>query len=186
MSWNRCVRDFARPRAVFVSVGGIVLVAVVIIIGVGLARLCENPFTRIQPTWHVTAEPLPLEKARRETTVPLPDSAENIHHAIYTEWLVFVEMLRFEAPLKDCRGTAAKIIESYNASHPHDHVSGLRPLDAPDATPPVPIDRVYPSPVTWFAPSSIRKGLVAGNVGSYKPMIWIDSENSIFYYQMSD
>ena len=79
---------------------------------------------------------------------------------------------------------AKHVLELYNSEEqkPERKVEGLRPIKEIEGL------ENDPSPlsVPWFDPRSIKKGLVGGEGGSHQPLIWIDTEKGIFYYQYHD
>lgn len=162
----------------------IALVGILIVIL--LCAAC-NPFTEIKPTILQSEHPESVEQARRRLGMQLPDSAQNVQYASYREWQAVLELVRFEATVHDCRATAEAIIAEYNAQH-RDQIKGLRPLDPTgrDPTQPCPPSSTAPLSAPWFDPRTIRDGLVAGEEGSHKPRIWIDTERGELYYMYTD
>jgi hypothetical protein len=127
----------------------------------------------------------------------LPESASNVEFAFYGEWVALTELIRFEAPVEDCIATAQRWIEAYNKDNPNRTVQGIRSL--PDVVgvtklgdgPEIPVYGwpdigTGPLQATWFKPQEIRQGVVAGNIGSHQPTIWVDTDNGVFYYRYTD
>jgi hypothetical protein len=125
--------------------------------------------------------PLSVAEARHHFTFPFPDSAINVHFASYREWIAAKDFIRFEAPAADCIAAAEQLIKDHNAKHPDRTIPALSALEVVKHV-------VEPEPlsVPWFTPQTIRKGLVGGQSGSHQPLIWVDTERGVFYYQYRD
>lgn len=168
-------------------IGGAILLGVVLLVGAGVLFL-DHSFIEsgnAPPEDFVSAlsEPVSLEVARQQLGIPFPDGATNILYGQYAQSIAYEFMLKFEAPLDVCKSHAIVLIERHNTNMPDQLVPGeLRELtEAPAPIPPKP-----PLNVTWFDVHKINKGFVAGEIGSHKPRIWIDSERNLFYYIYTD
>jgi len=141
------------------------------------SRLASNGGpTIVQSTGAIT-----VAQANAQFPPGVPNSAKNIRYAAYNEWMAVLEVVRFEAPADDCIAHAERIIADFNAQNPDRTIPGLRPMNA------VPeVDRSTPLSLDWFSPESIKHGLVGGESNSHTPVIWIDTDKGVFYYQYSD
>jgi hypothetical protein len=122
-----------------------------------------------------SSRPLTLAEARSEVSFDLPDSAKNIQYGCYSEFIAFIELVRFEAPVEDCKTHALKLVKKHS----------LKPLRKVSLAEGV-LSHIQPLKAPWFRPQEIRAPLMAGEPGHLQPVIWIDEENGVFYYQMTD
>ena len=144
-----------------------------------------------KPTIIEYDEPISLAEARRHSSFPFPESATNIRYACYSKFIAYIEVLRFEAPADDCKAFAEKVIEEHNAMNPERRVQVLRPLpasnrmlSADELT--APNKMLEPLKAPWFTPYAIRSGMIAGESGGHRPMIWIDLEKGTLYFLLTD
>lgn len=145
----------------------------------------------MQPSLIEFEGPVPLKEARRLSSLPLPDSATRIRYARYSEFIAFIEVVRFEAPLDDCRSFAETVIATYNAAHPDRCLPMIRLLPmgnrmALAGQPAAPNELLKPLNAPWFVPATIRTCMIAGERGSHQPMIWIDVDRGEVYYLLTD
>lgn len=130
-----------------------------------------------------SVEPMSLEEAREELTVPLPDGAAEIQYACHAYGMVYDFMLKFRAPVEVCKAHALLLLAQHNARVPERAVpAGLRPLTrSPDPETPLP-----PITVTWWDIHNIKSGFTGGARGNHQPMIWIDADRGLFYLHFWD
>lgn len=144
-----------------------------------------------KPTIIEYDEPMTLAEARRHSTLPFPESATNIRYACYSEFIAYIEVLRFEAPADDCKAFAEKAIAKHNTENPDRRTQTLRPMPASNRILAAdqlaaPNKTLEPLKAPWFTPYTIRSGMIAGESGSHQPMIWIDLEKGTLYYLLTD
>jgi len=166
------------------------------VVGVGIWYIKSGAFLFAGPA-EVTQTSMPVAAAEAQQYLPfeLPASARNVQYSLWSAWMGFDDRVRFEAPVDDCIATAKRIVERHNAENanqPDWRVPGIRKIDgeslkdlvdragiAWDPEPPA-------NPTLWFHPETIKKALVAGDMGSHTPLIFIDAEHGVFYYRMTD
>ena len=107
---------------------GLIGVALITFLYVASAMLGSgSPFSG-KPEILQSVQPETVEQARRRVPVSmmrLPDSAKNVEYAFYAEWIAIVEVVRFEAPVRDCRVVAEEIVAKHNAANPDHRIPGL-------------------------------------------------------------
>jgi hypothetical protein len=96
--------------------------------------------------------------------------------------------VRFDAPVADCIATAKAILGNYNAANPGDKIPGLTEFDNTHSSELAdPNDIASGELVTpWFHPEQIKKGQIGGELGSFTPQVWIDTDKGVFYYRYED
>ena len=145
-----------------------------------------NPFGEFivgEESAHALSEPVSLDVARKDLSIPLPDGATGILYAQYAHWIAHEFMLKFEAPLEVCKSHALVLLERHNTDMPQNQVAvELRNLTEP----PNPVPSGPPLNVTWFDIHNIKNGFVGGEVGPSQPRIWIDADRGILYYSSAD
>ena len=157
------------------------IVLAIVCISVAICFAIARQLSRGGPTIIQGAQPISINEVRKVFPPGVPDSAKNIHYAVYAEYVAFLECVRFDAPVDDCIAHAQQVLAQFNAQHPNAQIQGLRPIKET-----VMIDEQSPLSLPWFDPQSIKTGLVGGERGSHQPSIWIDAEKGIFYYHYSD
>jgi hypothetical protein len=173
----------------FLAFFGIVLIGIAFFLAL---RVSSIGVVTTTPTIYQSDQPETVEQARQRLArvLPLPDSAKKVQYALYYEWIAVTELVRFEAPVEDCCAIAKQIVDQHNAKQPRGswQMPGLRPIvpDGQDRDRPTRVSDMPELSAPWFAPDTIRKGLVAGANGSHTPAMWIDSERGVFYYQYTD
>lgn len=168
---------------------GTILVCVALLVGAGAGVLLvarqhlRSASSPPKQTAFALSEPVSLEDARQQLSIPLPDGAANILYGQYAELSAHEFVLRFEAPVEVCKSHAEVLINRHNRDNPGSRVSGeLREITEPPPT----ILAQPPLNITWFDIDNIRNGVVTGEVGSHQPRIWIDTERGVFYYIVTD
>jgi hypothetical protein len=138
-----------------------------------------------------SVQPESVEQARQNISASimrLPDSAKNVQYAFYAEWIAVLQLVRFEAPVQDCRAVAEEIVAKHNAEHADRPIPGLRRIDPTGRDSHLPTFPISTEPLSapWFNPETIQSGLVAGQFGSHTPLVWIDTKRGVLYYYYSD
>lgn len=138
-----------------------------------------------------TAHPVPRTEAEQRCPIPLPAGARNVEYAVWSHWISFIVLVRFEAPPEECVKHIDTILTWHDEKNP-----ALTTLQKRRPRPPsysgVPVthvDRVDTSvlkPVPWFNPHLITRGIHAGVPGSHTPEVWVDLERGVFYYRETD
>lgn len=185
-----------KRRTLFLSllVGSVVVgIILTVIFGVVLLRLVlSGGFAFFsKPQIIQSVQPETVEQARQKVPVSmmrLPDFATSVQYAFYAEWIAVLDLVRFEAPVQDCRAVAEEIVARHNTENPDHRIPGLRPIDATGRNPQQPTFPIGTEPLSapWFNPETIRTGLVAGQIGRHTPVVWIDTERCVLYYYYSD
>jgi len=163
-----------------------------VLLAVVLAVVACSIWTRraIDVSSHVvsTSTPLSLAQARQKNCpIDLPNGADNVCFAAYSEWLAFEVYVKFDAPLDICKCHAIQLLKKHNEKVPDRAVPlELRILKAPL----YPIKPGPPLNIRWFDLDAIKHGFFAGgegpNSGAHQPFIWIDSDGNTFYYLCTD
>jgi hypothetical protein len=168
------MREECRIRRRWLLIGGVLVFLFVLALGLYLASWWSVQ-RAMRADVRESSRPLTLAEARTETSFDLPDSAKNIQYGCYSEFIAFIELVRFEAPVEDCKAHALKLVRKHS----------LKPLRKVSLAEGV-LSDIQPLKAPWFRPQEIRAPLMAGEPGSHQRMIWIDEENGVFYYQMTD
>ncbi len=144
-------------------------------------------------TWRVD-QPLDYQAAMRNGHCPisLPPEARNIQFVdFYAGWGGFSKCVRFEAPVEVCRERARAVIADHNSKH-------AREADKLPTTPSPLAGTLGESlrrnaslgePVSqapWFDSNAIQRGEVWGEDRSRAPIMLIDLDRGVFYYQIAD
>ena len=174
----------SKPRAYWFWLGASASASVVSLLLLACAGLVCCSFG---PAISQSVRPETVEQARNHDVsmmgVPLPDSAKNVQYAFVSQGIALLELVRFEAPLQDCRAVAEQLVAKYNTLCPDREISGLRQLNTGPRLSWNGSDLLW---APWFTPQTIRSGLVAGEHGNRKPIVWIDMEQRTFYYLRTD
>ncbi len=133
------------------------------------------------PVIHQSKEPVSIEEAREVLVLPYPTDATNVQFAQYRDRQAVIELVRFRAPLEDCVAFAQAVVQNQGGRGLKEISNGT---DAARVLLPVPITDPVSAP--WFSPQDIRKGFIAGEVGSHMARVWIDAENEEVYYNYTD
>jgi len=130
-----------------------------------------------------TSQPVTLDHAGG-CPIPLPPTAHSIQFYERSQFNFFSEFVRFEAPVDDCIEHVQSVRAAWGkeVDYLRDRFGPLRSLAEPPPARTIAQERG----VTWFDPQNIREGLAAGGGGSGIPMIWVDTERGVFYYELSD
>ena len=130
-----------------------------------------------------TNGPVSLEKAKA-CPIPLPPTARNVQHATWTHFHLFEEYVRFEAPVDDCKAHVQVVFDEWRKTFSDPGHREPDPLTEMRSRP-LPVKSAQLD-LCWFDVHNIRNGLVGGGGGSGRPMIWIDLDQGIFYYRLTD
>ena len=127
--------------------------------------------------------PLSLEQARQDLKFPLPDEASDIYYAHYHQMISYMFMVKFSAPIEICKSHAIDTIQRFNGNNPDRQINLefsaiTEPLSSAESNPIL--------NVTWFDAHNIKNGLMIGVMGAMQPMIWIDTDRNLFYYEIMD
>jgi len=128
---------------------------------------------------------LTLAQAQKECPIPLPAGATNISFARWGEGTGFEDYVRFEAPPQICLAHVAVVLSGPQSSAARGATSAPSPRTSKITSSPSPI-RSANVDVSWFDVQNIRSGVTAGEGGSHKPTIWVDTERGVFYYHLTD
>jgi len=134
------------------------------------------------PTVWQTSGPVTLQEASGRCPIPLPATAKNIQYAAYSHWAAYEAFVRFEAPATDCLAHVDAIIKM---SPPYDHPIKLMPID-PSCLVLKMSDLPSAMKTSWFDLQRIKRGQWGGGGGSYWPQVWVDEDNGVFYYHITD
>jgi len=171
----------------------IVIVVILLVLLVGAyslinSLLANNEFFGSAENFVTKVDsPISLEQARKELTFPLPDEATDVYYAHWHQWISYMFKVKFSAPLDVCKSHAIDVIQRFNENHPDrkiplelTEISDLSVLPKEDTSPSPPLN------ITWFDVHDIKNGFKIGTIGPMQPMIWIDADRNIFYYEMID
>lgn len=93
--------------------------------------------------------------------------------------------VRFEAPPQDC----VNHINTVKAYWEEEWDTSLGNFQPPGPIEEPSYDRHFysdPYSPAWFEPNTIDEGVTAGGGGTGVPMVWVDTQRGIFYYEISD
>lgn len=137
-----------------------------------------------KPTIEQTTKPLGLEEAGRKCPIPLPKEAKNIQYARYSDWAVHQSFVRFEVPHEIGVAHVEKVFR--------EHARRMKwrfrsPTERAITKPP----RLSLTPASdlrigWFAIGSIRHGKTYGELNSWQPQVWIDTNRNLFFFCLTD
>jgi hypothetical protein len=128
-------------------------------------------------------KPLSYSQATNKADIrfPLPSSAHDIYYGEYGAWQAYGMLVRFDAPVQDCLKHIDVVLAwddrtySRTSSYPRVALTNVEPVDAG-----------FPTPVSWFTPHKITRGIHAGAFGSHAPNIWVDLDKGTFYFMEMD
>ncbi len=180
-----------KPKHYWLWVGASVPVFAMILLALIWFCMPRGPFLITKPDIIQSVQPETVQQARQKISASimrLPESANNVQYAFYHEWIAALELVRFDASVQDCRAVAEEIVAKHNAENPDRRIPGLRPIDPTGHDPQQPTFPIGTEPLSapWFNPEMIRTGLVAGEIGSHTPVVWIDTERGVLFYYYSD
>jgi hypothetical protein len=176
-----CNRGRLRPLALILWSAGIsaalVALSAFLLAGLFLFMMGDKVTAHVDP-------PLTVEQARRaECPIPLPDSAQNVQFVFAAGGIQALEILvRFEAPLPDCRDEARRDFEH------EENLMGFHPPSPQQLKPilraPRPEDHDMVGRAAWFDIENIRQGVSAYDGGNTQ--IWIEESRGGFYCKITD
>ena len=136
-----------------------------------------------RPHAEITTAPLTASEAKaRFGLAGLPAAAHDVYFARSSGGLGGrAQMLRFSAPIADCKAFAS----SY--SRPYLPAGQTAEVWVPLTQPPDPPDlRAYGLAVEWFDIGSMREGVALSRPVATCPSIWIDMSTETFYSYWTD
>ena len=165
----------------------------------------QSPPTQTPPTYTVndpsdanttwrSVKPLNFEEedAIGKCPIPLPPEATDIQYVdFYAGFGGFRRYVRFVAPLAVCQEHTAKLIAKHNTEQTQasQRVEGDPKL----------LERLYGESLAasarrvesvaqaqWFDTDKIQNGIVWGDNRSHTPVVVIDRDRNVLYYQISD
>ena len=127
--------------------------------------------------------PLTYSEAAKNKDInfPLPSSSHDIYYGQYANWQEYTKIVRFQAPIQDCISQIDVVITwnskgvNQTSSYPHITITNVEPPGADSL-----------APASWFTPETIKHGIYAGQISSYAPQIWVDTDRGIFYFKQTD
>jgi len=131
--------------------------------------------------------PISLEQSREELNFSLPDEASDIYYAHYRYFMAYDFKVKFNAPLEVCKSYALDMIQRYNENKYdwESHVAlEFTIISEPPFMSEESEDTYPPLDITWFDTYNIENGFKIGEGTS--PVIWIDTDRNLFYYEMTD
>ena len=167
-----------------IGLGVFVFVALVVGLCLGVLtveRLIGMPELR-KAELVLSIAPQTAEEARPDCPIPLPDAARNVQFAVWSFGEVIQSWTRFEAPVSECLNHAEAMVE------PFKKLEGYAV-----STTPIPEDTgvlcvLDPTEVnlSWFADCQSADGPVFRVTGGRAPVIWVDTNNGIFYCEVKN
>lgn len=137
-----------------------------------------------KPTIEQTTKPLALEEARSKCPISLPDEAKNIQYAYYSDVTVHQSFVRFEIPYEIGVAHVEAVFR--------EHARRMKwPFESPaeGAITKPPQLSLTPAPelrIGWFDIESIRHGKTYGELNSWQPQVWIDTDRNLFFFCLTD
>ena len=128
-------------------------------------------------------KPLTYSQATNKADInfPLPPSAHDIYYGTYGAWQAYGLVVRFDAPVRDCIKHIDTVLawddRNYNRTSSYSRIT---------VTNVEPVDAGFPTPVRWFTPEKITRGIYAGAFGPHTPRIWVDLDKGTFYFLEMD
>jgi hypothetical protein len=130
-----------------------------------------------------TDGPVALQQAKH-CPIPLPQSARNIQFLKQSQWISYIEYVRFEAPPQDCLDHVKVVLDAWRKHADPSVYPDPDPMEI-IKTPPYRDLVAEQAGVNWFDIDNIKRGVTRSG-GSGVPAIWIDTERGIFYYRLTD
>ena len=126
--------------------------------------------------------PQPAEEARPGCPIPLPETAANVQYAVWSFGEVVQSWIRFEAPVADCLAHAESLVA------PFPDLEGYAVTTTPIADDTGVLCVLDPTEVdlTWFDDCQDATGMVFRVTGGRAPVIWVDTENGVFYCEVKN
>jgi len=127
----------------------------------------------------------PLSRSEADKCpIPLPEGATNIYFAYYSDPPVYQCFVRFEAPYDQALAHVEVVFRN--------HARAMNwPFRMPNSsaiteTPRLDFQPLKDLHVGWFDIGGIRKGITFGELNSWQPQIWIDTERNAFFFCVTD
>jgi len=178
MPWGRGIKGPRRRRRWWV----LACIVTAACIGGVLLLFHKRPVVWFDAT-EITKGPVPVEEARSVSPIPLPDSARNVYVYIFSQGPALDECVMFDAPVEDCMGHAALVLEQAGgAGAPGGAAPEMQAID-PEVSPQESGTADLPE---WFDVGTIREGSVSTGLGSFVPRVWVDAARGVFYYRRTD
>ncbi len=136
------------------------------------------------PRTQETATPVSREDAKG-CPIPLPPSAQNVQYQVFRQWIVYRELVRFDAPVQDCVNYIDQVYKharSRFGAPAFEYSSIPQEMRVPDEY----LQFLRKRVPQWFDVWNIRKGLQTTAGGGYCPRVWIDTERGTFFYMLTD
>lgn len=134
------------------------------------------------PSRIVSDKPQTYNQARKHCPIALPPTASEIQYALYGDWQIADQHVKFRAPVKDCIDNARLVLAENKKHHPQRHSDFDQDLEL--VTKPVSPTSIFFRRLPWFDTVTITKGGSLGGDGDMQPHIWLDTERGIFYYHL--
>lgn len=127
-------------------------------------------------------EPQTFTAAEETCPIPLPGSASNVQHAVWSFGQVTQVWVRFEAPVADCLNHAQQMVQPYSEK------DGWTVTTTTLADDPGLLCVLDPTAVdlSWFDLDEIAGGLVFRVDGGRAPVIWADTNRGGFYCEQKN
>ena len=137
-----------------------------------------------KPTIEQTTKPLGLGEARRKCPIALPKEAKNIQYARYSDWAVHQSFVRFEIPYE----IGVSHVQAVFREHARRMKWPLKSAAERPITKPPQLS-LTPAPelrIGWFDIGKIRHGKTYGELNSWQPQVWIDTDRNLFFFCLTD
>ncbi len=132
---------------------------------------------------HRLDAPAPSPAASGIMDPALPKSATDIYYLDYAGGLQDLErFVRFTVPMSDLDSVIDALIAANNLQFKR----SLPYTRIPHSAAPAPSPRAEFLPLTWWTPSSIRKGYYRGASAGYALQIWADTATGTIYLYQND
>ena len=126
--------------------------------------------------------PQSAQAARAGCPIPLPDAASNVQYAVWSFGEVEQSWTRFEAPAAVCLAHAESMVQPFRS------LQGYAVTTTPIAEDTGVLCVLDPTEVdlTWFDDCRSATGSVFRVTGGRAPVIWVDTENGVFYCEVKN
>ena len=137
-----------------------------------------------KPTIEQTTRPLALEEARPKCPISLPREAKNIQYAYFSDATVHQSFVRFEVPYEI---GLSHVDEVFREHARRMNWAFKRPAALAITEPPRLSLTPFPElRIGWFDIEKVRHGKTYGELNSWQPQVWIDTDRNLFFFCLTD